>query len=195
MTNSVWLSAVISVIMAVVTALGTRTMLQWMNTPAEIIDDAVSYIQLIFAAIPVTVLYNLSGGILRALGDSKTPVYYLVLASLINIVLDLACILYLHMGVAGAAFATVVSQLVAGLGCVISMKRRFPILKFSREDWRFRPLFAPPPCQHWRAHGAAIFHYRHWLGGIADCRERPGHGGRGRRYRRQQAEHGVHLRL
>ena len=73
MTNSVWLSAVISVIMAVVTALGTRTMLQWMNTPAEIIDDAVSYIQLIFAAIPVTVLYNLSGGILRALGDSKTP--------------------------------------------------------------------------------------------------------------------------
>lgn len=141
-TNSVWLSAVISVILAVVTALGTRTMLQWMNTPAEIIDDAVSYIQLIFAAIPVTVLYNLSGGILRALGDSKTPVYYLVLASLINIVLDLACILYLHMGVAGAAFATVVSQLVAGLGCVISMKRRFPILKFSREDWRFRPLFA-----------------------------------------------------
>lgn len=75
----------------------------------------MSYIQLIFAAIPVTVLYNLSGGILRALGDSKTPVYYLVLASLINIVLDLACILYLAHGVAGAAFATVVSQLVAGL--------------------------------------------------------------------------------
>lgn len=141
-TNSVWLAAGSSVVLAVITALGTRTMLIWMHTPADILDDAVSYIQLIFATIPVTILYNLSGGILRALGDSKTPVYYLVLASIINVALDVFCIVQLGMGVAGAAVATVVSQLVAGLGCVISMKRRFPILKFSRDDWRFRPLFA-----------------------------------------------------
>ncbi len=141
-TNSVWLAAVISVVMAVITAIGTRTMLVWMSTPADILDDAVNYIQLIFATIPVTMLYNLSGGVLRALGDSKTPVYYLVLASVINIVLDIVCIVYFGMGVTGAAFATVVSQLVAGIGCLITIKKRFPILKFSRDDWRYRPLFA-----------------------------------------------------
>lgn len=141
-TNSVWLAAVISVVMATVTALGTRTMLVWMNTPADILDGAVSYIRLIFATIPVTMLYNLSGGVLRALGDSKTPVYYLVLASVINVVLDIVCIVYFGMGVAGAAFATVISQLVAGIGCLITIKKRFPILKFSRDDWKYRPLFA-----------------------------------------------------
>lgn len=141
-TNSVWLAAVISVVMATITALGTRTMLEWMNTPADILDGAVSYIRLIFATIPVTMLYNLSGGVLRALGDSKTPVYYLVLASIINVVLDVVCIVYFGMGVAGAAFATVVSQLVAGIGCLITIKKRFPILKFSRDDWKYRPLFA-----------------------------------------------------
>lgn len=141
-TNSVWLAAVISVVMATVTALGTHTMLVWMNTPADILDGAVSYIRLIFATIPVTMLYNLSGGVLRALGDSKTPVYYLVLASVINVVLDIVCIVYFGMGVAGAAFATVISQLVAGIGCLITIKKRFPILKFSRDDWKYRPLFA-----------------------------------------------------
>lgn len=141
-TNSVWLAAVISVVMATVTALGTRTMLVWMNTPADILDGAVSYIRLIFATIPVTMLYNLSGGVLRALGDSKTPVYYLVLASVINVVLDIVCIVYFGMGVAGAAFATVISQLVAGIGCLITIKKHFPILKFSRDDWKYRPLFA-----------------------------------------------------
>ena len=141
-TNSVWLAGVISVVMAVITAIGTRTMLVWMSTPADILDDAVNYIQLIFATIPVTMLYNLSGGVLRALGDSKTPVYYLVLASVINIVLDIVCIVYFGMGVTGAAFATVVSQLVAGIGCLITIKKRFPILKFSRDDWQYRPLFA-----------------------------------------------------
>ena len=141
-TNSVWLAAVISVVMATVTALGTRTMLVWMNTPADILDGAVSYIRLIFAIILVTMLYDISGGLLRALGDSKTPVYYLVLASVINVVLDIVCIVYFGMGVAGAAFATVISQLVAGIGCLITIKKHFPILKFSRDDWKYRPLFA-----------------------------------------------------
>lgn len=168
-TNSVWLSAVISVILAVVTALGTRTMLQWMNTPAEIIDDAVSYIQLIFAAIPVTVLYNLSGGILRALGDSKTPVYYLVLASLINIVLDLACILYLAHGRGRGGLCHGGFPAVGRAGLRDLHEAALPHPEIQPGGLALPAPVCPPPCQHWRAHGAAIFHYRHWLGGIADC--------------------------
>lgn len=137
--NSAYVGAVLSVLMAVVTALACPTLLRWMDTPEEILEDAVNYIQLIFAAIPITVLYNLSSGILRSLGDSKTPVVFLAIASLVNIVLDLLCILVFGMGVRGAAVATVISQLVSGVGCVIVMIKRFPILRMTADDRRFRP--------------------------------------------------------
>ncbi len=137
--NAAYVGAALSVLMAAVTALACPTMLRWMDTPEEILGDAVSYIQLIFAAIPVTVLYNLSSGILRSLGDSKTPVIFLAIASLVNIVLDLICILVLGMGVRGAALATVISQLVSGVGCVAVMVKRFPVLRMTADDRRFRP--------------------------------------------------------
>lgn len=140
--NAAYLCAGVSVVMAVVTALLCPMMLRWMNTPEEILPDAVNYIQIIFMAIPVTVLYNMSGGVLRSLGDSKTPVYFLALAALTNIVLDLLFILKLDLGVSGAALATVISQLLAGVGCLIVMAKRFPILKMSKDDMRFRPRFA-----------------------------------------------------
>ena len=108
-----------------------------MNTPEEILDSAASYIRIIFAAIPCCVLYNMASGILRSLGDSKTPVVFLVLASLVNIVLDLFLIIVCKMDVAGAAVATAVSQLIAGIGCLVVMIRRFPILKLTAADRRF----------------------------------------------------------
>lgn len=140
--NSAYLSAAFGIVLAVATGLLCPAMLRWMNTPAEIVDDAVSYIQIIFYGIPATMLYNMTGGILRALGDSKTPVYFLVVASLVNIVLDLVLILVIPMGVAGAAIATVVSQVVSGLGCLIVIKKRFPILHCSPEERKFRILHA-----------------------------------------------------
>ena len=132
--NAVYLGAALSLCMAFLATALCPVMLRLMNTPEEILPEAVAYIRVVFAGIPATILYNLSSGILRALGDSKTPVYYLIMASLINIVLDLVLILYVHMGVAGAAVATVVSQVLAGIGCVITMKRHFPILHLSAED-------------------------------------------------------------
>jgi Na+-driven multidrug efflux pump len=140
--NSAYLSGVFGVILAVLTGFLCPQMLQWMNTPADIIDDAVAYIQIIFFGIPATMLYNMTGGILRALGDSKTPVYFLVVASIVNIVLDLTLILVVPMGVAGAAIATVVSQIVSGVGCLIVMKKRFPILHCTADERRFRSLHA-----------------------------------------------------
>ena len=121
-------------VVAIITSLACPWMLRLMNTPEEIIDSSVSYIRIIFMGIPVTVLYNMASGILRSLGDSKTPVYFLILASLVNVVLDLVLILYVHMDVAGAVVATLISQLVSGVGCVLVMIRRFPVLRLSAED-------------------------------------------------------------
>ena len=131
------LSAVFSVMFGAAATMLCKPMLRLMNTPEEIIDSSARYIRIIFAAIPCCVLYNMASGILRALGDSKTPVLFLVLASLVNIVLDLFLIVVCHMDVAGAAVATAVSQLISGLGCVLVMIRRFPILHLSPENKRF----------------------------------------------------------
>ncbi|MBQ3279958.1 MAG: MATE family efflux transporter [Clostridia bacterium] len=142
--HAIVLSAVLSVIFAVSASLLCKPLLRLMNTPEEIIDDSASYIRIIFAAIPCCILYNMASGILRSLGDSRTPVLFLVMASLINIVLDLFLIIVVKMDVAGAAVATAVSQLLSGIGCVIVMVRRFPILRMSRED----RVFSLPMAKH-----------------------------------------------
>ena len=136
---SVLLSAAVSVIMAVATALLCPAMLRLMNTPEEIIGDSVSYIRIIFIGIPVTVLFNMASGILRSLGDSRTPVFFLIVASLVNVALDLLLILVFRMDVAGAAVATLVSQLTAGIGCVIVIRRRYPILRPTGEEKKADP--------------------------------------------------------
>lgn len=140
--HCVYVGGAIAVVMAVAFSLLCPALLRLTNTPEEILDGAVSYLQLIFAAIPVTVLYNMSSGVMRSLGDSKTPVYFLAMASLVNIVLDLALILFCHMGVRGAAVATVVSQLFAGMGCLLVLMKRFPILRMRPDDRVFRPAYA-----------------------------------------------------
>ena len=136
--NIVWLAAVFSVLFAVVTVALCRPILEWMDTPADIIDDAYNYIVVIFLGIPVTVLYNTLASLLRALGDSRTPVVFLVMASVLNIGLDLFLILVIPMGVAGAAWATVISQALSGVACLVFIWKRFPLLHLSRDDLRPR---------------------------------------------------------
>ena len=99
------LSVIITVVMTAGSMLGMRSLLQFMNTPADIFDDAYAYIMIICGGIAATVLYNLLSGILRALGDSKTPLYFLILSALLNVGLDLFFIIVFRMGVAGAAYA------------------------------------------------------------------------------------------
>ncbi|MBQ7306402.1 MAG: MATE family efflux transporter [Clostridia bacterium] len=140
--NAAYVSAVLSIVLAAVTSLLCPSLLRLLNTPEDIIQDANAYIQPIFMALPVTVLYNMSSGILRALGDSKTPVYFVAAAAIINVVLDVVFILNFNMGVRGAAIATIISQLFSGVGCLVVMKTRFPILKLSQDEKRFRPSHA-----------------------------------------------------
>ena len=134
--NCAWLGLVFSVVMTVVTAILCRNILVWMKTPANIIDGAYDYIFIIFIGIPTVYLYNIVAGVIRATGDSKTPVVFLVLSSIINIVLDLYFIISLHMGVAGAAWATVISQGVSGVACLVYMVKKFEILRIRREEWK-----------------------------------------------------------
>ena len=140
--HAVLLSGGLSLLLAVLSTVLCKPLLRLMNTPEEILDHSAAYIRIIFAAIPCCVLYNMAGGILRSLGDSRTPVIFLVLASLINIVLDLFLIIVCGMDVAGAAVATAISQLLAGFGCIAVMIRRFPVLHLSREDRHFDPALA-----------------------------------------------------
>ena len=140
--HAVVLSAVLSVLFAALSTALCKPLLRLMNTPEEIIDHSAQYIGIIFAAIPCCVLYNMAGGILRALGDSRTPVIFLVLASLVNIALDLFLIIVCGMDVAGAAVATAVSQLLSGIGCVVVMVRRFPVLRLTKEDRRMDAALA-----------------------------------------------------
>ena len=108
--NAVWLSVFFAAVLTVVTVAMTRSILVWTNTPDNIIDLADIYIRTIFIGIPFTLLYNMTSALMRALGDSKRPLYFLLVASFLNIGLDLLCIIVFKMGVFGAAFATVFSQ-------------------------------------------------------------------------------------
>ena len=132
--NSAWLAVLFSAVMTVAVCLLCRNILELMQTPEDIIDGAYSYIFVIFLGIPATYLYNLLSCTIRSLGDSTTPLIFLVFSSVVNVALDFFTILVLKMGVSGAACATVLSQLVSAVLCFLRIKSGFPILHISKND-------------------------------------------------------------
>lgn len=144
--NIIWLAIGLSVIFTILTVLLCRPILVAMNTPSDIFEYAYQYIVIIFAGIPATIFYNILASLLRALGDSRTPVVFLVLASLINIALDFALVLGTPMGVAGAAVATVISQAVSGFACLIFIKKKFAILHITKDDMKLRRAYVSELC-------------------------------------------------
>lgn len=125
----------ISVVMGLILTIGGvacgRALLEWMNTPAEVLEDAVTYIRIYFGGVLFSVVYNMIAGILNAAGNSRRSLIYLAYASLTNILLDLVFIVGLKMGVAGAAIATDISQLVS---CLLSLR----FLLRVEDDYRVR---------------------------------------------------------
>ena len=134
---SLKLSVVMSVTIAIVTSILCADILQMMRTPENIFEGAYAYLLVTFIGVPFTFFYNLLSSIIRALGDSKTPFWFLLLSTVLNILLDLFCILVLGWGVAGAAIATVFSQGVSAILCYIYMMRRFDILKTTPAERKF----------------------------------------------------------
>lgn len=135
---SLKISGVMSVALAIITSLLCAYILRTMQTPENIFDGAYTYLLITFIGIPSIFFYNLLSGVIRALGDSKTPFWFLLLSSVLNIILDLFCIIVLGWGVAGAAIATVFSQGVSSVLCYIYMNRKYEILKTTPSERRFR---------------------------------------------------------
>lgn len=136
-SNSIYLCTGAAVILTTVTMLLTRPILTLMNTPEDIYNYAYSYIIIIFAGIPATIFYNILASILRAVGDSRTPLIFLGVSSALNVGLDFFCILVLDMGVAGAGTATVVSQGISAVLCLIYMRKNFDVLRFEKNELKF----------------------------------------------------------
>lgn len=144
--NCAWLCAGFAIVITLITVIFCKQILQLMKTPTDIINQSYAYIVVIYAGIPVIFLYNMLAGIIRALGDSKTPVFFLALASVLNIALDIIFIKVFGTGVEGAAYATVISQAVSGIACYIYMNKKFDILKMTKEEMEFNPFFAKRLC-------------------------------------------------
>ena len=134
---SVVISLVVTVILTVLSLLFIRPMLQLMQTPPEIIDQAQTFISIILLGIFASVSFNLLSNVIRALGDSRTPLFFLIIAVIINVVLDLIFIIYFGMGVEGAAIATVIAQVSSSVLCLVYIKKKMPLLQLRKKDFNF----------------------------------------------------------
>lgn len=132
----VWLGFGITAIIRLICFFWTDDLLRLMNTPAEIFDDAYRYIFIVFMGVGATMLYNLSSAVLRSLGDSRTPLHFLIAAAVVNVILDILFMKYLHFGVEGAAWATVLSQLASGIACLVYMAKKIPVLNLHHDDMK-----------------------------------------------------------
>ena len=133
--NAGYLAAVSSLIITAASLLGARALLEVMHTPEDIFRDALLYIQVIFIGTAASVAYNMFSGILRALGDSVSPLVILVVSSIVNVGLDVLFVVVFQWGVAGAAWATVLAQALSSAMC-FAVLRRLELMRFQREDWR-----------------------------------------------------------
>ena len=141
--SSAALTLVMSLLLTVIGIIGTNPMLHAIGIPADVFHDSSTYLMIYFAGISFNLIYNMGSGILRAMGDSKRPLYFLIIACIVNIILDFLFVKYLHMGVAGAGYATLIAQAISAILVVIVLIRsegphqlfwkqirfHFPILK------------------------------------------------------------------
>lgn len=135
--NAILLSVITTVIMTAVSLWGMDGLLRLMNTPEDIFNMSKTYIMIICGGMGFNILYNILASILRAVGNSKVPLYFLIVAAALNIILDLLFILVIPMGVAGAAWATVLSQGVSGVLCLIYMIKKVELFSFKKEHWHW----------------------------------------------------------
>lgn len=136
--NSLYLCGIVSVILTVLTLIFTRPILELMNTPADIIDQAHEFLFISFAGLTVTILYNILSCIMRALGDSRSPLLFLAISAVLNIFLDIAFI-KISGSIGGAALATILSQFIASILCILYIRRKFEILIPDKEELVFEP--------------------------------------------------------
>ncbi|MCL2266989.1 MAG: MATE family efflux transporter [Treponema sp.] len=136
--STIVISAGLAAVLTTISVLCARPLLVFLSTPAEILDNAYNYIVIIFYGIPTAMLFNLFANVMRAVGDSRTPLYILAFACVLNIALDLVFILVFNTGLGGVAFATVIAQFVSGMLCIPVILKKLPVLKLGAKDWNFK---------------------------------------------------------
>lgn len=137
--NALTLTALFSAVITVAALLSMRALMNLMHTPEDIYADAYHYVMILCAGLFAQTMYTILSSAMRTLGDSRDPLFFLILSAGLNIVLDLVFIIVFHMGVAGAAWATVISQAVAGIGSFLFIWKKMPILHLSRSDFALDP--------------------------------------------------------
>lgn len=129
------LSSVVTIFFSIICSLLMNHILHWMNVPENIYHNAYWYVEIIVIGLISTTMYNMLASIIRALGDSKTPLYFLIAASVINIILALIFIQVFNMGVPGSAVAVILSQAISVILCIFFIKYKFPILHINKTEW------------------------------------------------------------
>ncbi len=145
--NSIYIILTSGILMSMLGMIFARPILTWLNTPANILDDATAYMRIACAGILAVAAYNCISSILRALGDSKTPLIFLIVASLINVGLDLLLVIKFSLGVRGVAYATIISQLLSALGSLTFALLKNPFFKINREEMHFDKTIALKCCR------------------------------------------------
>ena len=132
---SIYLMAAFSIVMTIGFSLANKPILHLMNSPEEVFSDVTAYMGIIYAGLIITGAYNALAAFLRALGDSKSPLYFLIISAVINVILDVVFIVVFGMGVEGCGYATVIAQGISAVCCLIYIVKRFPILHLERKDF------------------------------------------------------------
>lgn len=141
-SNALRLSALIAVVLTLVTCLLCSPILKMVNTPHDVFSDAWTFLFLNFIAIPFTIAYNVLSGFIRALGNSRQPFYFLIFSSIVNILLDFLFIIMMHLGVAGAGLATMLSQAVSAWLCLTYIKKKMQLLIPQGSERRYNKALA-----------------------------------------------------
>ena len=134
--NAAYIMFTTALVMGITAYLAAPGLLALMATPIEIRADATLYMRMSCIGVPLVAVYNYASSMLRALGDSKTPLYFLIFSCILNIVLDIFCVYNLGLGIFGAALATIIAQVVSGVGCLLYALRTNPYFKLTKEDMR-----------------------------------------------------------
>ena len=144
--NVIYVCLAITLLLTVFAVIFNRRILTVMSTPADIIDGAADYLGVIYIGMMASMLYNVCAGVMRALGDSRSPLYFLILSAILNLILNYLFMVVIPMGIKGAAVATVISQLFSGLASIVYIRLKLEDLRLSKDDLRPRGAFIGKIC-------------------------------------------------
>ena len=144
--TAITLALISGIIMVFVGLIFAKPVLEFMDTPDDVINLSTLYMRIYFMGMPFFMLYNYGAAILRAIGDTKRPLLFLIISGLINAALNMLLVIYCHMAVEGVAIATVISQLISGVGCLIYSIRHFEILHPEKEEMQVNKTYMKTLC-------------------------------------------------